>query len=225
MIPFRFQHLLQVPRSLRAGALLLLCALPVAAQDPDPLMRLDANSRFAIMAMIDSARATGLPDGALRSLALEGIVKTKADGRRIVSVVREQFNRFKTVATVLGPADPQEIVAAAAVLKAGAKPAQLQVFTERHKGRSDLEALTVWADLISRGVPGEDAFSAIGKLWHDGADDLTFHRLWNDVQADISQGLNPGAALQNRIREAPAPGRVPPKPTPPEGQKENQSSR
>ena len=70
----------------------------------------------------------------------------------------------------------------------------------------------MWADLISRGVPGEDASTAIAKLWQDGADDVTFHRLWNDVQADISQGLNPGAALSNRIRESPT--RAPPKPAP-----------
>ena len=225
MIRFPSRSSLQVPRSLRVSALALLFgALPVAAQDPDaPFLRLDQTSRFAIQSMIDSARTAGLPSGALRSLALEGIVKTRADGRRVVAAVREQFARFRTVQTVLGNAGDEEIVAAAAVLKAGAKPTQLEIFRERHGGRADLEALTVWTDLISRGVPGEDAFSAIGKLWRDGADDVTFHRLWNDVQADISQGLNPGAALQNRIREAP--GRAPPKPTQPERPQENQRSR
>ena len=254
MIRFPSRSSLQVPRSLRVSALALLFgALPVAAQDPDaPFLRLDQTSRFAIQSMIDSARTAGLPSGALRSLALEGIVKTRADGRRVVAAVRDQFARFRTVQTVLGNAGDEEIVAAAAVLKAGAawqlpyvqrlelpegaelepddamlkagaKPTQLEIFRERHGGRADLEALTVWTDLISRGVPGEDAFSAIGKLWRDGADDVTFHRLWNDVQADISQGLNPGAALQNRIREAP--GRAPPKPTQPERPQENQRSR
>ena len=225
MIRFPSRSSLQVPRSLRVSALALLFgALPVAAQDPDaPFLRLDQTSRFAIQSMIDSARTAGLPSGALRSLALEGIVKTRADGRRVVAAVRDQFARFRTVQTVLGNAGDEEIVAAAAVLKAGAKPTQLEIFRERHAPHREVEALTVWTDLISRGVPGEDAFSAIGKLWRDGADDVTFHRLWNDVQADISQGLNPGAALQNRIREAP--GRAPPKPTQPERPQENQRSR
>jgi hypothetical protein len=66
---------------------------------------------------------------------------------------------------------------------------------------------TTWPcrlDRFSRSkVPSEDAFSAITKLWQDGADDETFYSLWTNVQADISQGLNPGTALQNRIREAP----------------------
>jgi len=102
------------------------------------------------------------------------------------------------------------------VLAAGAKPPQLAAFKPRQKGRNDLDALTVWADLLNRAVPGEEASSAIIKLWQDGADGAVFRRLWNDVQADISQGSNPGQALQARVREAPT--RPTPKPvTPPEG--------
>jgi hypothetical protein len=109
------------------------------------------------------------------------------------------------------------------VLKAGGKPEQLAEFRLRQRGRSDIAALTIWADFIGRGVPRDEAFSAINKLWHDGADDATFNTLFRNVQADILQGLNPGAALQNRIREGPMRG-----PTgavkPPESPQENQSS-
>ena len=112
------------------------------------------------------------------------------------------------------------MIAAAAVLEAGAKPAQLAVFRVRHKDRNDLAAFTYWADLITRGVPSEDASSAITKLWQDGADDVTFYSLWKSVQSDILQGLNPGAALQNRIRESP--GRGPTSKTPPEGPQESE---
>jgi cold shock CspA family protein len=118
----------------------------------------------------------------------------------------------------------EELAAAAAVLEAGAKPSQLAAFRVRQKGRSDLEAFTDWADLLTRGVPRDDASSAITKLWQDGADDATFHNLWRSVQTDILQGLNPGTALQNRVRETPG-GPAARKITPPEGQQENQSSR
>jgi hypothetical protein len=213
---------LNVPRSLRVGALLLLCALPVAAQEPDPCFRVDANSKLALDMIIDSARNLNLPWMPLRAQACEGIVKTKGDGKRTVTAVRDHFVRLKLAQNTLGPVGDDELEAAANVLKV-AKPAQLIAFRERPKGRSDLEAFTVWTDLITRGVPGEDAFNAINKLWRDGADDATFRSLWKDVQADISQGLNPGAALQNRVREAPV--RTTAKPPQPEGQKENQSSR
>jgi len=190
-----------VPHALRAAVLLLISALPATAQD-DRFLKLDQNSRYVIDMLMDSARTLGLPAEPLRSLTLQGIQK-KIDNRKIVEAVRAKFARLKTAHSILGAVGDQELDAASAVLEAGAKPAQLAAFKPRQKGRNDLEAFTVWADLLYRGVPGDETSSAITKLWQDGADEATFRRLWKDVQADISQGLNPGAALQNRIREAP----------------------
>jgi hypothetical protein len=201
---------------LRVGTLVLLSALPAAAQDVDPLARLDQNSRFAIDLMIDSARVAGLPTAPLLSRALEGVSR-KIDSRKIVDAVRKQLSYLRIARSVLGGVGEEELVAAAAVVEAGAKPGQLAAFRARQKGRSDVQAFVYWADLITKGVPGEDASSAISKLWQDGADDATFLNLWKSVNADILQGLNPGAALQNRIRESP--GRAPPsKPAPPESE-------
>jgi len=217
-----------VPRSLGVAALVAfgIGAAPLAAQYADPyaaaLARLDANSRFAIELVMDSARTVGLPDMPLRSRVLEGVQK-HASASKIVESVRKKFGFLRTARTMLGQVSNEELDAASAVLEAGGKPNQLQSFKTRQKGREALEAFTTWADLITRGVPGEEASSAITKLWQDGADDLTFRSLWNNVQADISQGLNPGAALQNRIRETPS-RTVTPASKPPEGQ-ENQSSR
>jgi len=211
LVPRRIRSL---PGAIAAGVLVVAGAMPAVGQDlSDPLAKLDATSRFAVEAIIDSAFAAGLPGGALHSKALEGISK-KADTKQIVAAVRNAFVNLKTARATLGAVPDEELTAAAAVLQAGAKATQLGVFRERKKGRSDLEAFTVWADLMSRGVPLDDASSAISKLWQDGADDMTFHRLWNDVQSDISSGLNPGAALSNRIRESPT--RPPPKSTPEE---------
>jgi len=210
----------RIGRSLLAGVLVALCARIAVAQDPDPLLKLDPNSRFAIELMIDSARAEGIPTRPLLSRALEGINR-KADNKKIVEAVRRQLGLLRTARSVLGGVAEDELIAAAAVLEAGAKPAQLGVFRVRHKDRNDLAAFTYWADLITRGVPSEDASSAITKLWQDGADDATFYSLWKSVQSDILQGLNPGAALQNRIRETP--GRAPPSKTPPEGPQERES--
>ena len=186
----------------RAGALVLFSALPIVAQDVDPLAKLETKDRFAIDLMIDSAKMASLPSNPLRLMALQGIAK-RADGRKIVDAVRKQLNFLRTAREVLGPVDDEELTAGASVLSAGAKPAQLQIFRPRKKGRNDLQAFVVWTDFLERKVPSDDAFSAITKLWQDGADDETFYSLWTNVQSDISQGLNPGTALQNRIREAP----------------------
>jgi hypothetical protein len=186
--------------SLAAGALLLLGALPAAGQDP--FSRLDPTSRNIIDVVMDSALVAGLPNRSILSRALEGIAK-KADNRRIVDAVRRRLVSLRTARAVLGPIGDDELEAAASVLEAGARPEQLERFRRRATGRNDLEAFTVWADFLARGISKDEAFSAINKLWQDGADDAIFHSLWNNVQSDILQGLSPGMALQNRIREAP----------------------
>jgi hypothetical protein len=220
---FRF-----VPRSLGVAALIIMSVAPLAAQYADPfaaaLSKLDQTNRFAVEVIMDSARSVGLPDMPLRSRVLEGVRKG-APANRIVESVRRKFQLLRTARTALGTVSNEELDAASAVLEAGGKAGQLERFKSRQKGREALEAFTVWTDLITRGVPGEEASSAITKLWQDGADDATFHSLWNNVQADISQGLNPVAALQNRIRETPVARTATPQNKPPEGQQENQRSR
>lgn len=214
LAPVRRRRRLRALIPAAAFVLLSVLRLPAAAQDVDPFTRLDQNSRFAIDLMLDSARVAGLPTAPLISRALEGVSR-KVENRKIVEAVRKQLGYLRIARSVLGGVGEEELVAAAAVVEAGAKPGQLAAFRTRQKGRSDVQAFVYWADLITKGVPSEDASSAIGKLWQDGADDATFYSLWKSVSSDILQGLNPGAALQARIRETP--GRAPPsKPAPPE---------
>jgi hypothetical protein len=218
-----FSSMRRVPHTLAvslAAAVLVLSARPAAAQDP--LVRLDPNSRRIVELVLDSAVAAGLPTKSIMSKALEGIAR-KIDNKRIVDVVRKELVKLRIAYAALGAVDEQELMAASALIEAGAKPEQFAVFKARQKGRSDLEAFSVWADFLARGVPSQEASSAITKLWQEGADDAAFHALFLNVQADILQGLNPGTALQNRIRESPS--RAPSSGKPPEGPQENQSSR
>jgi hypothetical protein len=194
----RVPHALVVP--LAFGAYLLLSAPSAAAQDP--IFKLDPASRNVVDLVMDSAVASGLPARSILSRALEGIAK-KVDNRRIVDAVRRRLVSLRSARARLGNVSDDELEAAAAVIEAGAKPEELDRFRARPQGHTQLEAFTVWADFLTRGVPKDEAFSAINKLWQDGADDATFHSLWNNVQADILQGLSPGTALQNRIRETP----------------------
>lgn len=213
-----------ISRLAGATAVLLVVSLPLRAQEPeqDRMAKLDPKTRQAVELLVDSATAEGLPTQPLRSIAYLGIAR-KANSQQIVGAVHRKLNALRTARGVLGRVDTLELDAASSVLLAGAKPSQLETFKNPQRGRSDLRAFAVWADLIMRGVPGEDASSAIGRLWEDGADDATFVSLWNNVQSDILRGLNPGTALQNRIREAP--GRPPTTkgPQTPEGQENARS--
>ena len=161
--------------------------------------------------MIDSAKYLGLPSAPLRVARSRGHQQEGDDGR-IVDAVREQFGRLQDCAQTMlglgrrrGARRPPP-----AVLKAGAKPAPAAAVQDAPKGPKRLSRPSPSGPISSPAASrAKTPRHAISKLWQDGADDATFHRLWNDVQADISQGLNPGAALQNRIREAP--GRAPAK--------------
>jgi len=216
---------LNLRRGFRASVLAasLLFASVLSAQDTDPLAKLDSNNRYAFDLIIDSATAAGIPTGPLISKAREGIAK-KIDNKKIIQVVRKLFGQLRVAHTVLGGVDEQELSAAAALLDLGTKPSQLETFRARQKDRTDITAFIVWADFLQRGIPNEEATTAISKLWRDGADDETFRSLWTNVKGDISQGLNPGTALQNRIRETPGRASTPAPGKPPEGQ-ENQRSR
>ena len=213
--------MIRFPSLVRGAAVLIAClATHAVAQGSDPLAKLDPTSRFAVEAMIDSARAAGLPWSVLRSRALEGVAKN-VDNRRIVSAVRERLAHLRDARAVLGQVGDDELAAAAEVLEGNkVKPEQLLPFRSTQRGRSPLLALTVLGDLVTRGVPRDEALSAITKFWQGGAGDADFMGLFRGVESDILQGLNPGAALQNRIREFP--GRAPSniKPTPPAGEPE-----
>jgi hypothetical protein len=207
-----------------AAGLVVFLASQAAAQASDPLSKLDPTSRFAVEAMIDSARVLGLPSKYLWSRAAEGVAKN-ADSRKIVSAVRERFIHLKDARAVLGQVTDDELTAAADLLEAKVKPEALIPFRNPSRGRSPLLALTVLGDLVTRGVPREDALSAISRFWMNGAGDAEFMGLFQGVQSDILQGLNPGAALQNRVREFPgrAPANIKPT-TPPTGEPETPNS-
>jgi len=184
-----------------------------AAQDvqPEPLSRLDARYRIQIDALIDSARQAGLPWGAVRSKALEG-VNLKADAPKIVLVVRQYYASLVKSRAVLGPLSDTDIETGASALSAGLRPEDLSLFRPTTGGRSPARALVYLSDLISarHGVPREDAVTAFAKLWKDGAGDSDFDGLWRNVDQDILSGVSPKAALQNRVRSLPARSMRPP---------------
>ena len=187
-------------------ALLLVCtALPLAAQEPvvDPLAKLDPTSRFQVELILDSARNQGVPDRPLRSMAMLGISK-RANPRTIVAVVRQTFTNMRIARVALGNSiSEDEWSAAASLLNAGVSSATLTQFRREKAGKPFAGAFIVLGDLITRGIPRDEASSTILKLWQDGAGDADFYGLWTGVDRDILSGTNPGIALQNRAREFP----------------------
>jgi len=194
---------------------MLLIAAQIAAQDPR-LERLDPETRSLVVAVVDSARAVGLPGEPLVQRALEGATKG-APGARIVAAVRRLATDLGTARTALGArASAPELEAGVAALRAGATP---QVLTRlRDVRRPPLTmALSVLADLVASGVPADSASAVVLALAPTArdADLVEFRRA---VERDIALGAPPGAAaavraLNTGVRtDASGPGQPPGRP-------------
>jgi hypothetical protein len=189
----------------------LASGAPGQEPQPDPLSRLDLRYRLQVEAIIDSARQAGLPWTAVRSKALQGI-NIKADGPKIVSVVRQYYANLVKSREALGALGATEIETGAAALTAGVRLEDLALFRPTTTARSPTSALMYLTALISakQGVPRDDAVAAFAKLWKDGVGDSDFEGLWRNVDQDILSGVSPKAALQNQVRRLPARSMRPP---------------
>lgn len=185
---------------------LLVVPLPLAAQDASMLARLDAPSRYQVELMMDSASRLDLPRETLLSKALEGISKG-AHGSRIVQVVRRHFAALRDARGTLGrDVSADELNAAAGALQSGVPRNSLATLHTTRKGNSILMPLVVLSDLVSRGVPPENATSAIINMSQRGALDSDFAGLRRGVETDILSGASPATALDRRTREFPGRG-------------------
>src|SRR5258707_665074 len=103
-------------RGLVVTAVLGSLVTSAGAQDPRVTSRLDLPSSAAIRAIVDSAKAQGLPVGPLYDRTEEGEAKG-AEGPRIVVAVRALYGDMLIAQRALGPlATADEIKAAAAAV-------------------------------------------------------------------------------------------------------------
>lgn len=170
------------------------------AQEPRLQGRLPDPTREAVDALLDSARAVGLPTEPLVDRALEGASKG-ASGDRIVAAVGRLAAELETARTALGDhAAAEELTAGASALRAGAEPDALVRLRRSRPGQSLTVAASVLADLVAVGVPVDTAVSAVLTLATvDDADYIAFRR---NVERDVALGASPVAALGVRLDAA-----------------------
>lgn len=190
--------------------LALACAAlaPAGAQDPRIGTRLDAPSRASITALVDSARAQGLPVEPLMEKVYEGMGKG-ADGPRIVAAVRSLALEMASAHRALGTvASADEIKAAASAMHAGVPAVELGKMKKQSGLRRSLTLpFTVLADIVSRGVPVEAGVNAIRSLVGAGAKDADLSKFQRNVSVDIEQGAPPAAAAETRAKGAVSPAK------------------
>lgn len=193
-----------IKRSVRVLVTLALASAalaPASAQDPRIGTRLDAPSRAAITALVDSARAQGIPVEPLMEKVYEGMGKG-ADGPRIVAAVRSLTLEMASAHRALGTvASAGEIKAAASAMHAGVPAVELGKMKKQSGLRRSLTLpFTVLADIVSRGVPVETAANAIRSLMGAGAKDSDINTFQRNVRVDIEQGAPPAAAAETRAK-------------------------
>ena len=185
--------------ALLSGGLLVARA---TAQGTDPrLERLDQATRPVVVALVDSARAAGLPVNPLVERALEGATKG-APGEVIAGAVRRLASDLGRARAALGSgASAAELYAGASALRAGASPDVLSRLRGARGHQSVTMALAVLTDLVARGVPVDTAATVVLALAATARDDelLEFRRA---VERDIAIGAPPAAAASIRVNAA-----------------------
>jgi hypothetical protein len=178
----------------------------IEAQDPRIGNRLDAPTRKALTALIDSARARGIPEAPLMEKVYQGLAMG-ADGSRIVVAVRSLTLEMGNAHRVLGAvATTDELKAAASAVHAGVPAVELGKMKKQSGLRRSLTLpFTVLADIVSRGVPVAAATNAIKSLVGAGAKDKDISDFQRNVSVDIEKGAPPAAAAETRAKGASAP--------------------
>jgi hypothetical protein len=197
---------MRTARSLLAILLVGSAFRSTEAQDPRLSNRLDAPTRKALFAIVDSARAQGIPVEPLMEKVYQGLAMG-ADGSRIVVAVRSLTLEMGNAHRVLGAvATTDEIKAAASAVHAGVPAVELGKMKKQSGLRRSLTLpFTVLADIVSRGVPVAAATNAIKSLVGAGAKDKDISDFQRNVSVDIEKGAQPAAAAETRAKGASAP--------------------
>ncbi|MEP6732062.1 MAG: hypothetical protein ABJE10_15555 [bacterium] len=203
------------------SALLSATVVSAGAQDPRTGPKLDAPTKAAVTAVVDSARAQGIPVEPLWDKMYEGAVKG-ADGPRIVAAVRSLALELASAQRSLGAvASTDEIKAAASAMHAGVPAVELGKMKKQSGLRRSLTLpFTVLADIVSRGVPVSTAANAIRSLVGAGAKDKDINDFQRGVKDDIQQGAPPAAAAETRAKASGKPDKPEKSDKPDQGQDE-----
>jgi len=184
------------------GGLALLASIlvtPAEAQDSRIRNRLAPATAARVTALLDSARALGLPTEPLVQKALEGESKG-APSQRIVAAVEALLAGLGQARLSLGErASDDELVAGALWLRAGGAAGELARLRAGAPTRSLAVPLVVSADLVARGWPIREAFADVERLLEAGVTDRDFLSLRSQVDRAIMNGESVSDAVRREV--------------------------
>lgn len=166
--------------------------------------RVDSRTRSAVVAIIDSTVADGLPRGfATERLVRRALQRASADATsdEIIVAVRLHAHRLRMAADALRTLAPVELDAGAEALAAGVLPGMLERLRQASQGKDIAIPAVVLVDLIGRGLPVDTAATLVLTLAGAGTGDHAFLALRQDVARDMAGGAPPliAAAVRTRV--------------------------
>ena len=185
-----------------AAMLVAMAALlwPALARAQAVPAGLDSATAAAIAPIVEQAKATGLPVGALYVKAREGQVR-RVPLAAITSAVRALGQRLRSANDALAPnPSEQELRAAADAIKQGVGAQTLRAMRKAGGDGSLAVPLGVLTQLILRGVPVEKASMKVVDLLNRGAMPQTFIALDESVRQDVLAGRHPDESLDLRLK-------------------------
>ena len=148
-------------------------------------------------ALIDSARALGLPTEPLADKAFENALKGRTSAQ-IVMAVRLRAVQLGTAKRALAPATDKEILAGADAVAHGV-PEETLAELRRVRTTAELTIpVSVLADLVARGAQLDTASAVVIALVGTNMRDGDMIKFRQTVERDISLGSVPAAAALTR---------------------------
>ena len=185
-------------------AVALLLPAVLTAQDRRLAERLAAGTAAAVQQIVDSAARGGLPTEPLVQKALEGST-LGAPGDRIRTAVAALYGQLGRAREALGTgADEAELTTAAGALRAGLPPSALRRLQALRSGRPLVVPIAVLTDLVTEGVPPDEATSSVLALAREGRPDDEFMALRREVQSR-RRGAPAGPLDRPTLQPAPDP--------------------
>lgn len=169
------------------------------AQDQRIHERLDAVTASSVDSIVQGAARAGLPTEPLIQLALEGQSKG-APGPRIVAAVEGLAGGMTSARSALGQSTSSgELTAGALWLRSGGSADDLARFRRAGGTRSLAVPLTVGADLLKLGWPGEQAGSALQSLLEARVSDRDLMTFSNRIDRIGNPAAAPVDALRKEV--------------------------
>lgn len=170
---------------------------------------LDSATNAALLREVEHASLRGLPTEPLLAKAREGRLK-RASGARIRQAVAAIAMRLDSARSALGDASlPEELIAGADALAAGAPPDALRALRAANTRGSLGVALGALAQLVASGIPDRRATAMVVDLLRRNVAPARVIAFGNAVEADVASGIPAEEAAIFRLRSAASSGAWP----------------